>query len=81
MNDCMKSDNFYKSLVHLANNSNLPISTAYFIIKLFCNEMQMLYEDTIREEKELLDTNQDLILNIDANSDDIEVCEAKDIKE
>ena len=39
MNDCMKSDNFYKSLVHLANNSNLPISTAYFVIKLFCNEM------------------------------------------
>ena len=46
----LKADNFKNQLSMIINNSNLNISTVYYIVKDTCNELEKLFEATAAQQ-------------------------------
>ena len=48
--DNLKADNFNSVLLRDIHNSNLPVSTIYYILKDILNEIEMLYHQQADKE-------------------------------
>lgn len=55
--------NFYKNIVNLVNNCNLPVGTAYFILKDVLHDLEQAYLAVLKEE--LNEPDQQIIQDID----------------
>lgn len=41
---------FYKNIINLVNNCNLPVGTAYFIVKDVLHDLEQAYLTVLKEE-------------------------------
>ena len=52
-------NNFKTNMVNEINNSGLPVGVVYYIMKDLLNDIQTVYETTLKKEKEQTQENKE----------------------
>ena len=60
---------FYKDIINLVNNCNLPVGTAYFIVKDVLHDLEQAYITVLKEE--INEPDQQVTEEIELYPDDL----------
>lgn len=81
MNSCVEAEKYKQDLINLTNNSNLCVSTAYYIAKDFLRDLLRTYEEALSYEQSKNMEPQEEIVKIGNTDPETGVGDANEIIE